>query len=467
MKEFLGEDFLLDTKTAKKLYHDFAQPLPIVDYHCHIDPREIAQDTRFENIAQVWLSGDHYKWRMMRAGGVDEYYITGGAPDREKFQKFAEIMPKLIGNPLYHWSHLELKRYFGCDLPLSGESAREIWDLTKEKISGYSAREFIRASNVKLICTTDDPADDLTWHEKLQKDESFETKVLPAWRPDALLSAEKPGFSAYVEKLGKSADVEIESLKDLHTAICRRMDYFAARGCRISDHSFDYLPYCPPESEAEAEKIFKKALKGELKSEAELKKYTTALMLMLAGEYAKRGWAMQIHCGVMRENNSRLNAAAGCNIGCDCMGDHMPISQMARFFDALDRDNRLPKTIVYNLNPTDNARIATVLACFQSAEMPGKMQLGAPWWFCDHKTGLEEQLAVCGNYGMLGNFVGMLTDSRSFLSYTRHEYFRRVLCRVIGGWVEAGEYPADMGQLKTLIEDICYHNAVRYFGFDL
>lgn len=462
----MDENFLLNTECARKLYHNFAENMPILDYHCHINPQEIAENRQFGNITEVWLGGDHYKWRQMRANGVDEYYITGDAPDREKFQKWAETLERLIGNPLYHWSHLELKRYFGYEGCLNGETAEKVWELCNEKLqtSEMRVRGLIQQSGVTLICTTDDPADTLEWHEKIKKDEDFDVQVLPAWRPDKAVGIEASGFPEYIHKLEKVAGIKIESFESLKKAIRNRMEYFDGKGCKVSDHGLDYIMYVPAAPE-EVEEIFRKGLSGESLSLTETAKYKTAFMIFLGKEYCRRDWVMQLHYGCRRNNNSFMFEKLGPDTGYDCINNYAPAAQLAGFLNSLAVGGELPKTILYSLNPNDNAVIDTVIGCFQDSSARGKLQHGSAWWFNDHKTGMTEQMTSLANIGMLGNFVGMLTDSRSFLSYTRHEYFRRILCDLVGGWVENGEYPYDERVLEKLIKGICYYNAVDYFGF--
>ena len=468
MKQFMDNDFLLSTDMARELYHDYAAKMPILDYHCHINPREIAEDRKFDNITQVWLGGDHYKWRQMRSNGVEEKYITGDAPDREKFQKWAETLEKLIGNPLYHWSHLELQKYFGYTGYLNGDTAEEVWNLCNEKLhqDSMSVRNIIRQSNVTLICTTDDPADTLEWHEKIAADETFDVQVLPAWRPDKAMNVEKPDFASYIAGLSKASGVEIRDFASLKEALKVRMDYFAAHGCCVSDHALEYVMYVPA-GEAETEAVMAKGLSGQPVTREEELKYKTAFMLFVAREYNCRNWTMQIHYGCKRDNNAYMYQQLGADTGYDCINNYAPSAQMADFLNALSATNEIPKTILYSLNPNDNASIGSILGCFQSAGTAGRIQQGSAWWFNDHKIGMTEQMTSLANLGCLGNFIGMLTDSRSFLSYTRHEYFRRILCDLIGGWVENGEYPADRKALKKIVEGISYNNAVAYFGFRL
>ena len=456
MKSFMDKDFLLSTETAKHLYHDFAADLPIIDYHCHLNPQEIYEDRRFENITQVWLGGDHYKWRLMRAVGVEERFITGDAPDREKFQKWAETISLAIGNPLFHWSHLELKNYFGYEGVLSGETAEKVWQLCNEKLKGLSARKLIAGSNVKALCTTDDPADSLEWHEKLAGDPSFDVKVLPSYRPDKALGIEKADYLEYLKRLGN-----IQSFAQLEETLKERLSFFVSLGCRVSDHGLEAVPYVPA-TDAEVEAIFQKRLSGKIPTEMEQKQFKTALLLALGREYHRLGVVMQLHFGVIRDNSSRVFKALGPDAGIDSIGDPFSVKDLAAFLNTLDETDELPKTILYSLNPNDNAAIETVMACFQGGCF-GKLQHGSAWWFNDHKSGMREQLTSLANEGMLCTFVGMLTDSRSFLSYARHEYFRRILCDLIGGWVENGEYPNDPEALRTIVEGICYRNARHYF----
>ncbi|MCD7868062.1 MAG: glucuronate isomerase [Clostridiales bacterium] len=467
MKPFMDKDFLLDTDMARHLYHDYAEKMPIVDYHCHLSPREIYEDRSYENITQVWLGGDHYKWRQMRSNGVEERFITGDAPDREKFQMWAQTLEMAIGNPLYHWSHLELQRYFGYNEYLCGDTAREVWDLCNEKLArpDMSARNLIRRSNVTVICTTDDPVDSLEWHKKLAQDESFEVQVLPAWRPDRAMYIEKPDYPDYILQLEAVSGIKIDFFADLIQALCRRMDFFDSMGCRVSDHGLAYVPFAPASGE-EVDEIFRRRLAGGTVSAQDRARFTTAFMTEVGKEYSRRGWVMQLHYGVKRDNDRRRFELLGPDTGFDSIASPAPISELADFLDHLARTVQLPRTILYSLNPGDNAAIGTLIGCFQDDTCAGKVQQGSAWWFNDHKTGMMEQMTSLANLGLLGNFVGMLTDSRSFLSYTRHEYFRRNLCNLAGGWVENGEYPKDEKALKKIVEGICYNNAMRYFGFE-
>lgn len=468
MKAFMDKDFLLSTDTAKQLYHDYAAVMPVLDYHCHINPQEIAEDRQFNNITEVWLGGDHYKWRQMRSNGVDEYYITGDAPAREKFQKWAETLEKLIGNPLYHWSHLELQRYFGYEGYLNGDTAEEVWNLCNEKLAQkeMSVRGLIKQSNVTLICTTDDPVDTLEWHEMIKKDETFDVQVLPAWRPDKATNIDLPTFLPYMEKLSEVSGVKIDSFAAVKEAIVKRLEYFHERGCTVSDHGLDYVIYAPA-TEEEVEAIVAKRLAGGTLTAEETDKYKTAFMVFLGKEYKRLNWVMQLHYGALRSVNTRMFEKLGPDTGYDCIGNYAPADQLAGFLNALACTDELPKTIIYSLNPIDNAVIGTVIGSFQDSSAVGKIQQGSGWWFNDNKTGMIEQMVSLANLGMLSNFVGMLTDSRSFLSYTRHEYFRRIMCDLIGGWVENGEYPNDQKALEKIVKGISYNNAVRYFEFNL
>lgn len=468
MKKFMGKNFLLSTATAKMLYHEYAANMPVLDYHCHINPQEIAEDKKFDTITQIWLGGDHYKWRQMRSNGIDEYYITGDASDREKFQKWAETLEKAIGNPLYHWSHLELQRYFGYHGVLNGETAEEVWNLCNAKLaeSSMSVRGLIKQSNVTLICTTDDPIDSLEWHKKIAEDTTFDVQVLPAWRPDKAMNIEKPDYLDYLAKLSNVSGISIHTFSDLKNALVNRMEFFAANGCSVSDHALNYVMYNPASSE-ELEGIFAKRLSGETVTEEEELKFKTAFMIFVGKEYHRLGWVMQLHYGTKRDNNTLLFNKLGADTGFDAINNYTPSASMANFLNALNTTDELPKTIIYSLNPIDNAAIGTIIGCFQDSSAIGKIQQGSAWWFNDNKTGMIDQMVSLANLGLLGNFIGMLTDSRSFLSYTRHEYFRRILCELVGGWVENGEYPADMKSLKEIIEGISYNNAVRYFEFDL
>lgn len=466
MQKFLTDDFLLSNNTAKVLYNEYAKKKPIIDYHCHIDPKEIYEDRRFENISQVWLGGDHYKWRIMRSNGVDEYYITGDAPDREKFQKFAEALPRAIGNPMYHWCHLELKNYFGYEGVLNGNTAQEVWDIACDKLTNdkdMSARGLILKSNVMMVGTTDDPCSDLKWHKALNEDESFTVSVCPSFRPDPALNIHKPGFVEYINKLSETVGYEISTLDDVKRALSDRIEYFNLYGCRASDHGLDYVVYREA-SDGEINAIFKNALNGKPINKEQSEVYQTSLLLHCAKEYAKYNWVMQLHFSCMRNPNSKMLRTLGPDTGFDCIAVTDSCAATYKLMDALERENTLPKTVLYSLNPADDEWLVTLLGAFQSSEIPGKIQHGSAWWFNDNKTGMQNQLTSLANLGILGNFIGMLTDSRSFLSYARHEYFRRILCNLIGTWIENGEYPADIEFAGSLVEDICTNNAKRYFN---
>ena len=467
MKAFLDDDFLLTTSTARRLYQ-VARSMPILDYHCHLDPKEIAQDRRFENITQVWLGGDHYKWRLMRANGVDEAYITGDAPDREKFQKWAETLELAIGNPLYHWSHLELRRYFGYEGVLNGDTAQEVWELCNQKLQepGMSARNLIANSGVTLVCTTDDPADSLEWHQQLAQDSSFPVKVLPAWRPDADMGLERPEYLDYLQRLGQAAGVEIRTYADLKEALLSRMAFFDKMGCRASDHALT-VAVCQPASEEELERVFQKRLEGEPLTQEELAAFQTGFLRFVAGEYKRLGWVMQLHYGCRRNNNTRMFHKLGRDTGYDAVLQGTPSLEVAAFLDLLASQDALPRMVLYSLNPNDDEGLNSVIGCFQDGTPLGRIQQGSAWWFNDHKAGMVKQLTAFANGGLLGNFIGMLTDSRSFLSYPRHEYFRRILCELLGAWVENGEYPADWKALEKMVRGVCYNNAVEFFGFPL
>ena len=468
MKQFMDKDFLLSTPTAQHLFHDYADQMPIVDYHCHINPKEIAEDRKFENITQVWLGGDHYKWRFMRSCGVDEHFITGDASDKEKFLKWAEVLGKAIGNPLFHWSHLELQKYFGYHGVLNKNTAEEVWELCNKRLAqpDMTVRNIIKQSNVTLICTTDDPVDSLEWHKKIAEDASFDVKVLPAWRPDKAMNIEKPTYLEYLDQLSTVSGIKVASFADLCKALSNRMDFFASMGCCVSDHALEYVMYAPA-SAKEIESIFAKRLAGNDVTKEEELKFKTAFMVNVGKEYTKRNWVMQLHYGCKRDNNTPMFNKLGPDTGYDCINNYAPSSEMADFLNALNQSDELPKTIIYSLNPNDNQAIGTILGCFQDSTAVAKIQQGSAWWFNDHKTGMQDQMISLANLGNLSGFVGMLTDSRSFLSYTRHDYFRRILCNLIGNWVENGEFPADYETLGEIVKGICYNNAVNYFGFDL
>ncbi len=465
MKEFMGKDFLLSNETAKHLYHDYAEKMPIIDYHCHISQKEIYDNKQFSTITEVWLGGDHYKWRQMRANGIDEKYITGDASDLDKFKAWAKTLSHLIGNPLYHWSHLELQRYFGIYEPLTEDNAEEIFNKCNEVLKTLTVRKILEDSKVNIVCTTDDPCDDLATHKLLQEDKTMKTLVVPCFRPDKANNIEKVDYLDYVKKLETASGMTIKSFKDLCAAIDSRIEFFASMGCRASDHALEYVMY-EPASEEKVEEIFAKRLGGEMVTRKEELIFKTAFMRHLASVYTKKGWAMQLHYGCKRDNNKKMFDILGPDTGYDTINNYAPSSEMADFLNSLNVEGNLPRTIIYSLNPNDNAAIVTTMNCFQGDGIKGKLQHGSAWWFNDHKKGMQEQMETLANDGMLANFIGMLTDSRSFLSYTRHEYFRRILCDFIGTLVENGEYPNDDKVLKEIVEDISYNNAVNYLGFN-
>ncbi|MGN0464751.1 MAG: glucuronate isomerase [Lachnospiraceae bacterium] len=466
MREFMDQDFLLSTETAKKLYHEYAEKMPIIDYHCHINPREIAEDRKFDNISQVWLGGDHYKWRLMRAAGMPEEAITGDASDREKFRAFAKTMPQIMGNPIYHWSHLELQRGFGVTEPLTEENADEIYDKCNEVLKNYSARQLMEKFDVKAICTTDDPIDDLYWHEVIAKDESMQIKVLPAFRPDKAINIEKPEFCDYMAKFEDTMGKKFNCVEDVIEALCQRIDYFDEHGCLCADHGLDYCMFEEPNMDI-ANEAFMLARKGEKVGKSLVDAYKTVVTIACAKKYTEKNWVMQIHFGCLRNCNKPQYKKLGADTGFDAVNSQSGVENLAPLLNAFLENEGLPKMIFYSLSPLDNTAIATIMACFQDGGVAGKMQLGSAWWFNDNRLGMRAQICDLAANGVLGQFVGMLTDSRSFLSYTRHEYFRRILCELIGEWVEEGQYPCDEKQLKKIVEDICYNNTNKFFRFDV
>jgi len=465
---FIHPDFLLETKQAKDLYHSFAEPLPIIDYHCHLLPADIAADRRFENLTQIWLAGDHYKWRAMRACGIDERFITGGAPDREKFEKWAEVVPQTLRNPLYHWTHLELARIFGIeDRLLNPETADGIWDEANEKLAtlGFTARGLLRRMKVEVVCTTDDPADDLQHHKKLKKEKGLGFKVFPAFRPDKALAAEDPArFHAYVARLSEAADTDIASYADLLTALRKRHDAFHKMGCRVSDHGLETM-YVEDYTDAEVKRFFDKVMSGKTAAPHSLLQFKSALLFEFAVMDWEKGWVQQFHLGALRNTNSRMLNAVGPDSGFDSIGDFEFGRPLARFLDKLDAGGKLAKTILYNLNPRDSEMVAAMAGNFQDGATPGKMQYGPAWWFLDQLDGMTRQIEIVSNLGLLSRFVGMTTDSRSFLSYPRHEYFRRLLCGILGADMERGRLPDDKELVGGMVKDICYRNAKEYFSF--
>lgn len=469
MKNFMGRNFLLSTETARILYHVYAAELPIIDYHCHVSPKEIAENKQYANITELWLAGDHYKWRAMRSCGVPEKYITGDASDYEKFKAYASIMPKLIGNPLYHWTHLELRRYFNCDLILSEKTADTVWKITSEILAepSMSVRGIIKKSRVEIICTTDDPADSLEYHKMIAADESFDTKVLPAFRPDKCFNINKPGLGEYYKKLGAAAGVEITDVASLKAALTKRIEFFDSMGCRTADHGLDEFPMFVKPNEYAANQALECALASDGKDVTpEMLCVLKCEMLgFLAAEYAKHGWVMQLHAGVYRNANDNMMKSIGADTGFDTIG-YTNVTGIIELLNMMESRNALPRTILYSVDPSVNAAIASAIGCFQtSGDGYPKVMQGSAWWFNDSIDGMRAQMKNLANLSAFGCFNGMLTDSRSFTSYPRHEYFRRILCDVIGSWVEEGLYPLDMESLATLVCDICYNNTKNFFGF--
>jgi glucuronate isomerase len=468
MKPFLSDDFLLQTKSAQRLYHEYASSMPIFDYHCHLPVEEIAGNKNFANLTSIWLNGDHYKWRAMRANGVDEALITGSASDEEKFRAWAETVPKTLRNPLYHWTHLELKNPFGIDELLNPDSAEQIYDTCSQMLQreDFSTRGLLARMNVKVVCTTDDPLDSLEFHKLLRDDPSFSVKVLPAYRPDKAMSVENPaGFNQWVDGLAALTGTDISSYDQYLESIKQRHDFFHDMGCRLSDHGLEE-PYGEEYGAKQIDSIFARARTGEGLSSAEIRTFKSAMLVDLAIMDHDRGWTQQFHFGALRNNNSRAFDRLGPDTGYDSIGDFSMARSLSRFLDRLESQDKLAKTILYNINPSDNEIIATMVGNFQDGRTPGKMQFGSGWWYNDQKDGMERQINVLSNIGILSRFVGMLTDSRSFLSYPRHEYFRRVLCNLFGNDIENGELPADYMLIGETIKDICYRNAVSYFGID-
>lgn len=468
MKTFIHDDFLLQNDAAKELYHNHSKHQPIIDYHCHLNPEYIARDHRFDNLGQIWLEGDHYKWRAMRTNGVDERFCTGkDTTDWEKYEKWAETVPYTMRNPLYHWTHLELKRAFGVDDLLNPASAQHIYDVCTEQLrsDGFSARGLMKKFNVRVVCTTDDPVDSLEHHLKL-REEGFEIKVLPTWRPDKAMAVENPTeYRTYVEKLSEVSGVVISRFADLIQALRVRHDFFASAGCKLSDHGIEEF-YAEPYTQSEIDTIFNKVYRGSELSREEILKFKSAMLYEGAIMDWEKGWTQQFHYGAIRNNNTRLYRRLGADTGFDSIGDFTVAKNMSRFFDSLDTSDKLAKTIIYNLNPRDNDMIATMIGNFQDGSVAGKIQFGSGWWFLDQKTGMEAQMNSLSNLGLLSRFVGMLTDSRSFLSYPRHEYFRRILCNLIGDDVEKGLLPkSEMKFLGEMVENISYHNAKNFFKF--
>lgn len=468
MKPFLDENFLLKTKTAQRLYHEYAKDMPIVDYHCHLPPQQIAEDTRFENLTQVWLYGDHYKWRAMRANGVDESYCTGDKPDYDKFQQWAATVPYTLRNPLYHWTHLELQRYFGINQILNADTARKIYDECTAKLQTpeYFVRNLLRRMNVKLVCTTDDPVDSLEFHQKL-KDDGFEIPILPAFRPDNAMNVSEPQkFNAYTKKLEEVTGISISSFDDFLYALQNRHDFFASMGCSVSDHGLEEI-YADDFTGQEIDSIFNKIHGGKSLNEIEQRKFRSAMLIHFAEWDWEKGWVQQFHLGALRNNNTRMNRLLGADTGWDSIGDFSQCRSLARFLDKLDINNKLAKTVIYNLNPADNELMATMIGNFNDGSSAGKIQWGSAWWFLDQKDGMTKQINALSNMGLLSRFIGMLTDSRSFLSFPRHEYFRRILCDLFGDEIENGELPNDLEWIGKVIKDICFNNNKDYFNWQL
>jgi glucuronate isomerase len=466
MRPFLDDDFLLHSDTARHLYHQHAAPQPILDYHCHLPPDQIADDRQFENLTQIWLYGDHYKWRAMRTNGIPERYCTGDATDYEKFEKWAETVPYTLRNPLYHWTHLELRRYFGIDKILNPATAKEIYDDASARLRTpeFSVRNLLRKANVRVVCTTDDPADSLEHHRRIAES-GFEIRVLPTFRADKALGIDAPEpFNAYLDRLGEAADVDIRTYADLLDALRRRHDFFAEMGGKLSDHGLERMHAADFDEKTVAE-IFTRARTGKAPSGVETEQFRSAVLYEWAKLDHEKGWTQQFHLGALRNNNARLLRQLGPDTGWDSIGDWPQAQALSRFFDRLDNEDKLAKTILYNLNPADNEVIATMIGNFNDGTVPGKMQFGSGWWFLDQKDGMERQLNALSNMGLLSRFVGMLTDSRSFLSYPRHEYFRRILCNLLGQDVENGELPDDRAWLGQVVEAVCHGNAKAYFGF--
>ncbi|EMT39351.1 Glucuronate isomerase [Thermoanaerobacter thermohydrosulfuricus WC1] len=465
MKNFMDENFLLTNDIAVTLYHQYARNMPIYDFHCHLSPKEIYENKRFKNITEIWLYGDHYKWRLMRANGIEEKYITGNADDYDKFMAYAKTIPMAIGNPVYHWTHLELQRYFGIYDLLNEKTAKSIWEKANEVINkdDFNVRNIIKKSNVKIIITTDDPTDSLEYHIKLKEQNEFDVKVLPAFRPDKGLGIEKEDFIPWLKKLEEVTGKEINNYDDFLQALEKRIEFFHTVGCRISDHALDYVFY-QKTSKQEVEKIFKKALIRQHLTKEEIDSFKTYTLIFLGKKYAELKWVMQLHIGAMRNNNTKMYKILGPDTGYDSISDFKIAYPLARLLDSLDVEDSLPKTILYTLNPAANYVIATIIGNFQSGKIAGKMQFGAAWWFNDNKDGMIEQMKALANTGLLSRFVGIVTDSRSFLSYARHEYFRRILCNLLGEWVENGEVPNDIELLGKIVQGVSFNNVKEYIG---
>jgi len=468
MQKFMDENFLLESETAQKLYFEHANKMPIIDYHCHLNPREIYEDKKFKDITECWLvnghAGDHYKWRLMRASGVTEDYITGDKDSKEKFIKWASTIERAIGNPVYHWTHLELKTYFGFNEPLTHKNAEQVYDLCNEKLAKMSARQLIKDSNVKVICTTDDPVDSLEWHLKLKEDKSFDCTVLPSFRPDKAINIDLDWFYDWTDKLGEVSGKDVSTFEGFLDALASRVDFFDSVGCRVADHALDTVEFAEC-TYAEASTVFAKRLAHEPLTQEEISKYKTYMMIFFGRQYAKLGWAQQYHMAAMRNNNVRLFKELGPDTGFDAIEDKPVAKNLALLMNALDSTDELPRTILYSLNPNYDQLLTTIGYCFNNG-CKGKIQIGSGWWFNDHIDGMLKQMHGLADCGMIAEFVGMLTDSRSFMSYPRHDYFRRILCNFFGDLVERGHYPNDMEVLGQIVEDICFNNANKYFGFN-
>jgi len=467
MKHFMDKDFLLQSKVAKELYHDYAERLPIIDFHNHLNTADILADTRYDNIATVWLGGDHYKWRGMRANGISEERITGSQSGSwEQFVAWADTVQNAFGNPLYHWTHLELQRYFGIDTPLTLTTARDVWDICNAKLQtpAFSVRHLLEMQNVETLCTTDDPVDDLANHQALRAS-GYAIQVLPTFRPEKAIGIEKPGFAAYIAQMEERIGRKLDTVAALLNGLKERLAYFIEQGCRVTDHSLESSFYVPA-SEDQVNTLYQKRLKGDTLTETECAMYHGFLLVNLGREYARHGLVMQLHIGALRNNSARMLEKLGVDHGFDSLADFNYAAELSALLNAMDETDELPKTVLYYLNPKDAEMLAAMCGNFQSNEqgIRGKMQLGTAWWFCDHKQGMERQIEVLESHGLLSAFIGMLTDSRSFLSFPRHEYFRRILCNHIGNAVKNGEYPKDMSYLGSMVENICYHNAKRYFN---
>lgn len=462
MKRFLGNDFLLDTETARELYHHTAARLPICDFHCHIPAEQIAKNEPFTSIAQVWLGGDHYKWRAMRIAGVDEQLITGDAPAKAKFMAWAETMPKLIGNPLYHWTHLELQRFFQVTQPLSLQTAEDIWNTCNEQIVALRPQDLIRQSNVKLVCTTDDPIDTLEWHQKLRSANTSGATILPAWRPDKALNIDAPAYGHWIAQLENTVGFAIGDFESLKRALTLRLEYFHANGCRLCDHGLDTLPVGEPIEEI-AQEAFMAFRRGEAILPHLVDTYRTALLVFLAGEYSRLGWTMQLHIGAMRNVNLEQFEKLGPDTGYDTVGDAPIARPLILLLQAMAQRAPLPRTLLFTLNDKDNYTLAALSGTLQKNGIPAHVHQGPGWWFHDQKDGMEKQIRSLANVSVLSEFIGMTTDSRSLLSYTRHEYFRRIFCNMLGNWVENGEYPPDYPMLEEIVRKVCYKNAMSLF----